>query len=160
METQNFTEPMERLLLGPGPSNVNPRVIRAMTLPLMGYLDPTFLKVMDEVSELLRQGVPHLQRVHPGHLRNGHVRNGSVAGQHAGAGRRGSHRTSRPLRKPSGGHRLPLWSQGSNRWRGMGSNTGPVRGGAGVERRRAGQALGRCTRRDLNGRRPAAASPG
>ena len=55
METQNFTEPMERLLLGPGPSNVNPRVIRAMTLPLMGYLDPTFLKVMDEVSELLRQ---------------------------------------------------------------------------------------------------------
>ena len=55
METQNFTEPMERLLLGPGPSNVNPRVIRAMTLPLMGYLDPTFLKVMDEVSGLLRQ---------------------------------------------------------------------------------------------------------
>ena len=55
METQNFTEPMERLLLGPGPSNVNPRVIRAMTLPLMGYLDPTFLKVMDEVSVLLRQ---------------------------------------------------------------------------------------------------------
>ena len=55
MEMQNFTEPMERLLLGPGPSNVNPRVIRAMTLPLMGYLDPTFLKVMDEVSELLRQ---------------------------------------------------------------------------------------------------------
>ena len=55
MKTQNFTEPMERLLLGPGPSNVNPRVIRAMTLPLMGYLDPTFLKVMDEVSGLLRQ---------------------------------------------------------------------------------------------------------
>ena len=55
METQNFTEPRERLLLGPGPSNVNSRVIRAMTLPLMGYLDPTFLKVMDEVSGLLRQ---------------------------------------------------------------------------------------------------------
>ena len=52
---QQFTEPRERLLLGPGPSNVSPRVIRAMTLPLMGYLDPTFLKVMDEVTELLRQ---------------------------------------------------------------------------------------------------------
>jgi alanine-glyoxylate transaminase/serine-glyoxylate transaminase/serine-pyruvate transaminase len=52
---QQFTEPRDRLLLGPGPSNVNPRVIRAMTLPLMGYLDPTFLKVLDEVVELLRQ---------------------------------------------------------------------------------------------------------
>ena len=52
---QQFTEPRERLLLGAGPSNVSPRVIRAMTLPLMGYLDPTFLKVMDEVAELLRQ---------------------------------------------------------------------------------------------------------
>lgn len=52
---QQFTEPRERLLLGPGPSNVSPRVIRAMTLPLMGYLDPTFLKVMDEMTELLRQ---------------------------------------------------------------------------------------------------------
>ena len=52
---QQYTEPRDRLLLGPGPSNVNPRVIRAMTMPLMGYLDPTFLKVMDEVSELLRQ---------------------------------------------------------------------------------------------------------
>ena len=52
---QQFTEPRERLLLGPGPSNVSPRVIRAMTLPLMGYLDPTFLRVMDEVVELLRQ---------------------------------------------------------------------------------------------------------
>lgn len=52
---QQLTEPRERLLLGPGPSNISPRVIRAMTLPLMGYLDPTFLKVMDEVVELLRQ---------------------------------------------------------------------------------------------------------
>ena len=52
---QQFTEPRERLLMGPGPSNVSPRVLRAMTLPLMGYLDPTFLKVMDEVVELLRQ---------------------------------------------------------------------------------------------------------
>ena len=52
---QQYTEPRDRLLLGPGPTNVNPRVIRAMTMPLMGYLDPTFLKVMDEVSALLRE---------------------------------------------------------------------------------------------------------
>ena len=52
---QQYTEPRDRILLGPGPSNVNPRVIRAMTMPLMGYLDPTFLKVMDDVTDLLRQ---------------------------------------------------------------------------------------------------------
>ena len=52
---QQFTAPGDRLLLGPGPSNVNPRVIRAMTMPLMGYLDPAFLRVMDETCALLRQ---------------------------------------------------------------------------------------------------------
>ena len=52
---QQLAEPRDRLLLGPGPSNVNPRVIRAMTMPLMGYIDPTFLKVMDDVTALLRQ---------------------------------------------------------------------------------------------------------
>lgn len=51
---ENPTRPRDRLLLGPGPSNVNPRVTRAMTLPLMGYLDPTFLSVMNEVVEMLR----------------------------------------------------------------------------------------------------------
>jgi alanine-glyoxylate transaminase/serine-glyoxylate transaminase/serine-pyruvate transaminase len=49
-----FTKPSERLLLGPGPSNVNPRVIEAMTLPIMGYLDPIFLKIMDEVVDMLK----------------------------------------------------------------------------------------------------------
>ena len=55
MQEQQFTEPKERILLGPGPSNVSPRVIKAMTLPIMGYLDPSFLKVMDETVDLLRQ---------------------------------------------------------------------------------------------------------
>ena len=43
----HLTEPKDRLLLGPGPSNVNPRVIKAMSMPIMRYLDPTFLKVTD-----------------------------------------------------------------------------------------------------------------
>ena len=55
MQEQNFTEPKERILLGPGPSNVSPRVLQAMTLPIMGYLDPSFLKVMDEMVDLLRR---------------------------------------------------------------------------------------------------------
>jgi len=43
-----------RTLMGPGPSDVHPRVLRAMSTPLVGHLDPSFLEVMDEVQELLR----------------------------------------------------------------------------------------------------------
>jgi alanine-glyoxylate transaminase/serine-glyoxylate transaminase/serine-pyruvate transaminase len=46
--------PPERILLGPGPSNVPPRVLRAMSAPCIGHLDPEFLRVMDETQELLR----------------------------------------------------------------------------------------------------------
>ncbi len=46
--------PPARLLLGPGPSNVNPRVLQAMAAPLLGHLDPDFLKVMDDVRDMLR----------------------------------------------------------------------------------------------------------
>ncbi|RMG53481.1 MAG: alanine--glyoxylate aminotransferase family protein [Acidobacteria bacterium] len=43
-----------RILLGPGPSPVDIRVLRAMSRPLVGHLDPLFLDIMDEVQELLR----------------------------------------------------------------------------------------------------------
>lgn len=43
-----------RLLLGPGPSNVHPRVLSALSLPAVGHLDPYFLQVMDEIQGLLR----------------------------------------------------------------------------------------------------------
>ena len=43
-----------RVLLGPGPSNVHPRVFQAMTSPILGYLDPEFLEIMDDSMELLR----------------------------------------------------------------------------------------------------------
>ncbi len=44
----------QRILLGPGPSSVHPRVLRAMTEPVIGFLDPAFLQVTDEVCEMLR----------------------------------------------------------------------------------------------------------
>jgi alanine-glyoxylate transaminase/serine-glyoxylate transaminase/serine-pyruvate transaminase len=47
-------EPEARILLGPGPSNVPSRVLRALSLPLVGHLDPDFLRVMDETQALLR----------------------------------------------------------------------------------------------------------
>jgi alanine-glyoxylate transaminase/serine-glyoxylate transaminase/serine-pyruvate transaminase len=43
-----------RLLLGPGPSLVPPRVLRAMATPTIGHLDPAYLAVMDETMELAR----------------------------------------------------------------------------------------------------------
>jgi alanine-glyoxylate transaminase / serine-glyoxylate transaminase / serine-pyruvate transaminase len=47
-------EPPHRLLLGPGPSDAHPRVLRALSQPLIGHLDPTFLALMDEMKRLLR----------------------------------------------------------------------------------------------------------
>jgi alanine-glyoxylate transaminase/serine-glyoxylate transaminase/serine-pyruvate transaminase len=46
--------PPDRLLLGPGPSQVHPRVLRAMSAPLIGHLDPAFVQMMEEVKDLLR----------------------------------------------------------------------------------------------------------
>ena len=45
----------QRILLGAGPSSVNPRVLQAMTVPIIGHLDPAFFQVMDDVSAMLRQ---------------------------------------------------------------------------------------------------------
>jgi alanine-glyoxylate transaminase/serine-glyoxylate transaminase/serine-pyruvate transaminase len=44
----------DRLLLGPGPSNVHPRVYRAMMTPVIGYLDPQLLQLLDETQRPLR----------------------------------------------------------------------------------------------------------
>ena len=47
-------DPGERVLLGPGPSNVPARVLQAMSAPCIGHLDPRFLSIMDETQSLLR----------------------------------------------------------------------------------------------------------
>lgn len=44
-----------RILLGPGPSIANPRVLKAMTTPMLGYLDADFVSVMDDTVSLIRQ---------------------------------------------------------------------------------------------------------
>jgi alanine-glyoxylate transaminase / serine-glyoxylate transaminase / serine-pyruvate transaminase len=46
--------PPHRVLLGPGPSDVPPRVLKALSTPLLGHLDPAFAALMDETQELLR----------------------------------------------------------------------------------------------------------
>jgi alanine-glyoxylate transaminase/serine-glyoxylate transaminase/serine-pyruvate transaminase len=46
--------PTSRLLLGPGPSLVHPRVLRAMATPLVGHLDPDFLAILADIRSMLR----------------------------------------------------------------------------------------------------------
>ena len=50
----NEFHPSKRILLGPGPSDVDPRVLMAMSAPLLGHLDPEFLRLMDEIQHSLR----------------------------------------------------------------------------------------------------------
>ena len=47
-------DPGARVLMGPGPSDVPPRVLQAMASPCIGHLDPYFLNAMDETQRLLR----------------------------------------------------------------------------------------------------------
>jgi alanine-glyoxylate transaminase / serine-glyoxylate transaminase / serine-pyruvate transaminase len=47
-------QPPNRVLLGPGPSPVEDRVRAAMAAPVLGHLDPLFLRCMDEIQEMLR----------------------------------------------------------------------------------------------------------
>ncbi|MFI0400413.1 MAG: pyridoxal-phosphate-dependent aminotransferase family protein [Thiolinea sp.] len=53
MATPPFYPP-QRILMGPGPSDVSPRVLQAMARPTLGHLDPLFVGMMDEVKGLLQ----------------------------------------------------------------------------------------------------------
>ena len=52
--TMSPLDPPERLLMGPGPSNPDPRVLAAMSKTLVGHLDPYFVHLMDETMSGLR----------------------------------------------------------------------------------------------------------
>src|SRR5918996_2457175 len=45
----------ERILLGPGPSLIAPRVMRALAAPVLSHLDPDFVPMLDDVRHLLRR---------------------------------------------------------------------------------------------------------
>ncbi len=46
--------PPQRILMGPGPSDVSPRVLEALSRPTIGHLDPAFIGLMDEIKQLLQ----------------------------------------------------------------------------------------------------------
>jgi alanine-glyoxylate transaminase / serine-glyoxylate transaminase / serine-pyruvate transaminase len=54
MKSPDRFEVPPRLLCGPGPSNVSPSVLRAMSQPLVGHLDPVFVQLMEDIKTGLR----------------------------------------------------------------------------------------------------------
>ncbi len=50
---QSF-HPPRRILMGPGPTEIHPRVLTTMSQPAIGYLDPIFVEMMEELKSLLR----------------------------------------------------------------------------------------------------------
>ena len=50
---QSFQAP-SRILMGPGPSDVSERVLKALSQQTVGHLDPTFITLMDEIKSLLQ----------------------------------------------------------------------------------------------------------
>ena len=53
MGSKSFHPPV-RTLMGPGPSDVNQRILEAMSRPTIGHLDPAFVAMMDEMKGLLQ----------------------------------------------------------------------------------------------------------
>ncbi|HGS4462349.1 TPA: alanine--glyoxylate aminotransferase family protein [Vibrio metschnikovii] len=46
--------PPRRILMGPGPSDISPQVLQALSRPTVGHLDPLFIRMMDELKQLLQ----------------------------------------------------------------------------------------------------------
>ena len=51
-----------RIILGPGPSSAHPRVLKALSSPVMGYLDPDYFSIIEEVESLLKDTFKTSQR--------------------------------------------------------------------------------------------------
>ena len=54
MSIASELNPVGRFLMGPGPSDVHPRVLKAMATPLIGHLDPQFIEIMDGIKGMLQ----------------------------------------------------------------------------------------------------------
>ena len=94
--------PAERILMGPGPSDVSARVLAALAKPTLGHLDPEYLAIMDGTREHAPVRLPDHQRAHPRHAGHRQRRDGDLRRQPGRAGRRGGDRGLRLLRRPHG----------------------------------------------------------
>lgn len=55
MKRYEDLSPSQRCIMTPGPVEVDPRVLRAMSFPVLGQFDPEFTSIMNETMEMLRE---------------------------------------------------------------------------------------------------------
>ena len=152
MSSSSFPElqPSARVLLGPGPSNIHPRVMKAMLSPVVGHLDPDFVKVMDDIKKMLRivfqtTNEDHLSDF--GHRLGG---DGSRAGESDRRGRRGRDRNGWRIRRASGRTGDAARRTGSSGRRRVGQNCRARANRAGAQNGQGAQAGRDRARRDLD----------
>ena len=97
--------PPERLLMGPGPSNPDPRVLAAMGANPVGHLDPYFVELMDQTMGALRARLPHGESSHAADLGDRLGRTRDDHDESARAGRQRGRRRHRLLRSAA----RPRW---------------------------------------------------
>jgi len=78
--------PPQRILMGPGPSDVSPRVLEALSRPTIGHLDPLFVSFMDEMKMLLKFAFQTDQRIDHAGFRTRLCRDGNLFRQSGRAG--------------------------------------------------------------------------
>ena len=81
--------PPQRTLMGPGPTEIHPRVLTTMSQPAIGYLDPVFVEMMEELKSLLRYAYQTKNALTFPISGPGLGRHGVLLRQHGGAGRQG-----------------------------------------------------------------------
>ena len=54
-QLKDFLEVKSKILLGPGPTNIDERVRRALSEQTISHLDPDFFNILDNISDLLRE---------------------------------------------------------------------------------------------------------
>ena len=105
MPTAPELRPPVRVLMGPGPSDIHPRVLSALAKGTVGHLDPYFLQVMDGVQQMLREVFRTQNRNDVRRQRHRFGRHGSGGRQSDRAGRHDGRLRQRRLRRPHGRRR-------------------------------------------------------
>ncbi len=115
--------PSQRLLCGPGPTNVDPAALEAMRQPMLGHLDPELHEVLLDLVDLLRQGVPGRIRAGAAAAVHRDVRDGGRPREPGRARRDRDRRQQRVLRRADRRDRPALRMPASTRSPRSGANT-------------------------------------
>ena len=142
--------PPRRTLMGPGPSDVYPRVLEALSRPTIGHLDPAFVGMMDEMKELLRYAFRTRNELTLPVSGARIGRHGDLFRQSGGAGRQGHGLPERRVRRAHEGKRRTLRRNAMIVEDAWGTAVDPQQAGGGAAPSPAGQPRGLRPCRDLH----------